>query len=353
MRALIIATNVTPAGVEEEIRTGKHHRIDYLELSSRLPAAYMDYGTIRDSKPVRWIEEKLRLDLRQALQVARAVRKQHCDVVFSLSERVGIPLSHMLNRQVKQVVHIAHPLSPQKLHLTKALWVPNRWDVMIVLTQAEADALRKKLNLGPDRVKLLHYPVDTKFFRPPEKAVSTADQDHVQSLGLTYRDYPTLIRAMRKLPHITCHIRAGSIWVHGKTDYAGETIPDNVHMKPYVHPNVLRDRYTESRFIIVPIQQTTQWSVGCTSVLQAQAMGKAVIATRTPGMPDYVLDGETGILVEGGNPSAMAEAIDFLWKNPDKAASMGRCGREWVEANFSLDKWLDDVTEMLKTLAVT
>lgn len=350
MRILIVATNATPIGVKEEIRIGKHHRIDYMELSNRLATVYMDYSAIRNNKPARWLEEKLRLDVRQALQVARTVHKQRYDAVFSLSERVGIPLSYMLPRRVKHVVHWAHPLSSPKLHFLRALRVPSRWDVMIVLTQAEAEALQEVLHLEAERIKMLHYPVDTEFFKPHEEAVPVTEQDHVQSLGLTYRDYPTLIRAMRKLPHITCHLRVGSMWVHGKTDYESETIPDNVHIKPYVHPRVLRDRYSESRFIVIPVRQTTQWSVGCTSALQAQAMGKAVIATHTPGMPDHVLDGETGILVEGGNPSLMAEAIDYLWNNSEEAAAMGRCAREWVQANFSLDEWLDNVITMLNTL---
>lgn len=152
---------------------------------------------------------------------------------------------------------------------------------------------------------------------------------------------------MRKLPHITCHLRVGSTWVHNKAGYDNETIPGNVHIEPYVHPSVLRDCYSESRFIILPIRQTTQWSAGCTSASQAQAMGKAVIATRNPGMPDYVLDGETGILVEGGNPAAMAEAIDYLWNNPEKADTMGRRAREWVQASLSLDRWLDNMANLL------
>jgi glycosyltransferase involved in cell wall biosynthesis len=76
-------------------------------------------------------------------------------------------------------------------------------------------------------------------------------------------------------------------------------------------------------------------------------MGKPLIATRVPGLSDYLLDGETGILVERGSPVAMAEAIDYFWSNPEKATAMGHRAREWVEASFSLDKWLDNVGYLL------
>ena len=42
------------------------------------------------------------------------------------------------------------------------------------------------------------------------------------------------------------------------------------------------------------------------------SMGRAVIATRSPGLLDYVVDGETGILVDFGDVHAWREAIQYL-----------------------------------------
>jgi glycosyltransferase involved in cell wall biosynthesis len=86
-------------------------------------------------------------------------------------------------------------------------------------------------------------------------------------------------------------------------------------------------------------------------VQQAQAMGKPVVATHMPGLRDYVLDGETGMLVEEANPVALASAIDYLWGNAEVAAAMGRRARDWVEANFSLDRWVESVAALLNDLS--
>ncbi|MCS6911196.1 MAG: glycosyltransferase family 4 protein, partial [Anaerolineales bacterium] len=119
---------------------------------------------------------------------------------------------------------------------------------------------------------------------------------------------------------------------------------------PFVHPSVLRGVVRRSRFVVLPLQPGTQWAAGCTSVQIAQAMGKAVIATRLPGLEDYVAHGETGLLVPAKDPAALAAAIDRLWRNPAEAEQMGARGRQRMVAEFSLDQWLERWAGLIQTL---
>jgi glycosyltransferase involved in cell wall biosynthesis len=352
MRAVLSATSKQPPNAIREIDAGQRPRIDYLALSSYLPATYMDYSTtaLRHGT-ARRVEETLRLDIYLAMLVARDAHARDDQVVLSMSERVGIPLGYWLDRRIKHAVMMHHPMSPTKLRLLKAFQTPRRWDLLIALSNAEATALQDILGLAPNQIITLHAPIDTDYYNPNIDVEPMSESDHVLSLGLAQRDYPTLIQALRGLPHVTCHISATSAWTSHRAGYEQEIIPSNVLLKSYDHPNIIRERYLKSRFTIIPMRHhTTQWSAGSTSVLQPQAMGKAVIATRTPGLVEYVRDGETGILVEGGNPQALAEAIDYLWKNPEKAAAMGQRAREWVAATFSLDRWMDEIGSALNGL---
>jgi glycosyltransferase involved in cell wall biosynthesis len=298
---------------------------------------------------MRRLEERLRLDVFWAKQIAQQAKEQDCGVVLSMSERIGIPLSYMLDQRIRQMVMLHHPMSPVKLRLLKALRIPYRWDQILPLSWAEANALQQAFHLGEDRIKPLHMAIDTEFYKSHTGNGISSDQDFILSLGLTNRDYPTLIRALHTLPQVTCQISATSAWAKHKAGYEDEVIPDNVQIVSYDHPRVIRDAYARSRFVVISMRsQISQWSAGSVSVLQPQAMSKPVIATRTPGLCDYVLDGETGILVEGGDQAAMAEAIEYLWQNPERAAAMGRRAREWVVSNFSLEKWLDEVGHLLE-----
>lgn len=73
-------------------------------------------------------------------------------------------------------------------------------------------------------------------------------------------------------------------------------------------------------------------------LLEAMASGKPVVATKVGGVPEIVLDGETGILVPSKNPDALAQAILKLLMNPALAKEMGRAGRRRVKKYFTIDR---------------
>jgi len=64
------------------------------------------------------------------------------------------------------------------------------------------------------------------------------------------------------------------------------------------------------------------------SVMEAQLSGLPVVATRHAGIPEVVLDGETGLLVEEGDVDAMAKAIALLGSDPNLAGRLGAAGRQ-------------------------
>ena len=68
---------------------------------------------------------------------------------------------------------------------------------------------------------------------------------------------------------------------------------------------------------------------------EAHAYGKPVVAGRSGGVVDAVLDGETGILVEPDDPDATADAILRLMRDPALARRMGEAGRQRVEQELN------------------
>jgi glycosyltransferase involved in cell wall biosynthesis len=71
-----------------------------------------------------------------------------------------------------------------------------------------------------------------------------------------------------------------------------------------------------------------------TAVLEAMAMKKPVVATRVGGIPEVVQEGDTGYLVEPGNPGAIAEKVIPLLQDKDLGRKMGIQGRRTVEAHY-------------------
>jgi glycosyltransferase involved in cell wall biosynthesis len=71
--------------------------------------------------------------------------------------------------------------------------------------------------------------------------------------------------------------------------------------------------------------------------LEAWAYEKPVIGARAGGVPDVIDEGVDGLLVEFGDPDGLAEAIESLLADPDRARSMGRKGRAKVVARYTWD----------------
>lgn len=78
------------------------------------------------------------------------------------------------------------------------------------------------------------------------------------------------------------------------------------------------------------------------AALESAAMRVPVVASRVGGIPDTVLDGETGLLVPPGSPSALAEAITRLLHDGPLRHRMGEAGRAFVESRYAWDRTLDD-----------
>jgi glycosyltransferase involved in cell wall biosynthesis len=79
-------------------------------------------------------------------------------------------------------------------------------------------------------------------------------------------------------------------------------------------------------------------------VLEAMAAGLPVVASRVSGIPEVVVDGETGRLVPPEDPERLAEALAELIADPTEARRRGAAGRRRVDENFrsghAAERWL-------------
>jgi glycosyltransferase involved in cell wall biosynthesis len=87
------------------------------------------------------------------------------------------------------------------------------------------------------------------------------------------------------------------------------------------------------------------------AVLEAMAAGLPVVATDVGGTPEAVVAGETGILVDVKNPEALAEAIAAIAAQPDLRTRMGAAGRARYEAEFRVDRMVDETATLYDSLA--
>lgn len=86
--------------------------------------------------------------------------------------------------------------------------------------------------------------------------------------------------------------------------------------------------------------------------LEAMACRKPIVATRTNGAIECIVDGETGLICEIGNAADLARKLDAILSDPALAERMGDAGFERLEANYSERRYISNVREMLEVLDV-
>lgn len=301
----------------------------------------IDYK-IYKSWPKWWrkLEEFIKLDFGLAIE-AKKIADDY-DVVWACSELVGIPLA-LINVKKPLIVQSHHLFHPYRKFLLKSFDIPKKWAGIGYITDIDNERMIAELGIAKDRLyRGIKAPLDR--FEPATKVIDGP----IMSLGIQKRDYRTLVMALEKLPGYTTIIFATSQYGELFRGNINRNIPDWIHFMDKVPEAVITSYYELSKFVVLPLIETTHYSAGSTVALEAASAGKAIIATHTQGMPTFVINGETGILVPPYDVDAWFEAIRRLGNDPDLCHEMGLAGREFVEKKFNTAKLDQNTIEVIQ-----
>ena len=163
---------------------------------------------------------------------------------------------------------------------------------------------------------------------------------YVSSIGGNARDYRTLLEACRLLPEISFVV------VVRPENLAGMEIPANVRVMvnaPFPDAmNILR----YSAFTVVPLLGSTV-PCGHVTLVCAMHLGRAIVATNSTGISDYVLAGFNGVLCAPSSAASLAEAIQGLWNKPNEIGRLGDNSQEFGAKNCSEAKIRSDLAAVL------
>jgi glycosyltransferase involved in cell wall biosynthesis len=87
------------------------------------------------------------------------------------------------------------------------------------------------------------------------------------------------------------------------------------------------------------------------AILHAMSLAKAVISTRVGGIPDLVVDGVTGILIEPRDIQALGAALQVLLRDTRVADAMGAAGRLRYEEHFTVHEMIKAYEKLYRSLS--
>ena len=82
--------------------------------------------------------------------------------------------------------------------------------------------------------------------------------------------------------------------------------------------------------------------------LEASSCGLPVIAGKSGGAPDAVIEGVTGVTVDGTSAEEVAAAIIEMLDKPENSKAMGEAGRKWIQDKWSWEIWSKEFNSLFK-----
>ena len=284
--------------------------------------------------------------------------------------------------------HSLEPLRPWKAEQLGGGYALSSWCERVALEAADAviavsegmrsDVLAAYPDVDPDRVVVVHNGIDTDEYRPDpatdvvERIGMDPSVPSVVFVGRITRQkgLPHLLRAARQLPDDVQLVLLAGAPDTPEIEAEVRTLVDG--LRAARRGAVLWESSMLGRAEVVQVLSHASVFV-CPSVyepmgivnLEAMACETAVVATATGGIPEVVVDGETGVLVPieqvddgSGTPvdperfaADLAGAVNGLLADPERAAAMGAAGRRVAVERFAWPAIAERTVEVYRSVA--
>lgn len=250
-------------------------------------------------------------------------------IIVSTVDACGLPLAFLKAAGLLRtpIIYISQGLSDRVATYGADRWLARLYrrlllgvEELVTLSAGAQASLAAWLGVPTGRVRVLPFGADCDFWRstaPPIGPILSVGSD-------PGRDYQTLLAAVGDLPlHI---VTTMALPLDGRA---------NVTVTTKYTSTELRDIYSGSRFLVIPLHDKSQPS-GQSTALQAMACGAAAVLTKTRGWwgETHLRDGENCVLVPPGRVDALRDAIRGLWDDPRRCAAIGARARQTVVEHF-------------------
>ena len=332
----------------QEIKLGKRPRNYIARLQEKLDA-YIHLPTV-EVNSVDKIRSKLFSGRPENWALARQLvsHLNSDDVVFCNVEQSAMPFSaYCVGRANRpRIVSLFQNFDrPRNRFTAKLLRIAQSTDVFVVGSKFQQDLVCKDLNLPRSRV--LHLPqfVDTDFFTP---GLPSPDKKRpiIASAGLENRDYRLVAAATHDMD-LDVKVCDTSRFAKRLKKSFPDVVPANMEFR-YYEMRELVQLYRDADIFVMSVFES-DYHAGSTSLVEAMACKRPIIATATKGLSSY-LDPDAILTVQPGDIEGMREAISYLLNHPDEANRRAERAYQIVMERHSLEVYTNAIAGCMKEL---
>ncbi len=293
-------------------------------------------------------------DLYSAWKIAQISKAEKIDILHAHTSHAHTlaMMSTWFYAAPKIVVSRRVSFPPNKNIFSK--WKYNHIDLILAVSYYVAKIL-KEHGIPENKIQVVRSSINLSHIEVPPYTKSELGIEEDKKILINagalvpHKDHFTLLNAFAKVletfPNVILLI-AGS----GPLQKSIQDKIDELRLNPHVQ--LLGYRNDVPRLIkTADIYVSSSWSEGLgTSVLEALACEKPVVATEAGGVSEMVIDHNTGLLVPNRNPEALAKAIHYILNNLEEAKKMAKQGRLHIEKHFTVERMVDETVSVYKKL---
>lgn len=301
------------------------------------------------------------LDVRVIFKIAKFIRENKVDIVHT-----SIRLADWYGRVSAKVAGV--PLIFSTIHNTDYWRREKKYLVysiidrltmtlnthVVAVSNGVKDFLVRWQRINPDKITTIYNGVDV------EKYTDTTGFEKLRNLFGLRGDIPTIgvtARLTRQkgldiflqaAKYILQNGRQAQFLLVGDGPSRGELedLAKKLEIEQYIIFTGFRTDIPAILGLLDIFVMSSRWEGLGLSIIEAMLAGKPVVASNVDGIPEVVLDQETGILIPPGAPKALADAICTLLDSPEKRREMGERGRQRAIRDFSIDRMVRNFEEL-------
>ena len=245
-------------------------------------------------------------------------------------------------------LHGLGPVLPQKTPLTEELLASGDW--VVAVSDAVLKQARDLMSVITPRSSVVYnglhlpelIPAPLDFSDPTllclgrlssEKGFDTAVEAFAMVVEHVPRAHMIIAGDGPERPSLEDAVRARGL--ESSVEFLGWICPDRV-------PALMND----ATLLLVP----SRYEAFGLTALEAAQMARPVVASRVGGLPEVIIDGETGLLVEPDDPASLAWAIITLLQDRERSQRFGRAARDRAQHVFSLKRCADNYEGLYQKL---
>jgi glycosyltransferase involved in cell wall biosynthesis len=369
LRALVLISGLATGGAER-VTVSFMRRLKTLGIQaavctvtgrhdSRLAAELRDARVVRHDLGARRLA-----DPRAAVRLGRLLTREHVDVVHAHGQDASIlaaavrPFARVPLVVTRHVLEEPSATWRQRVRARLACSAFRRADAVVAVSAAAADRLAEIARLPRTSIQVIANGIELELFDSPISDVVAARR----ALGAHGAErlvlVPAVLRAgkghevlLEAMPPLLARVPTTRVLIVG----GGEREPE---LRARA-----RDLGEAVRFL-GPREDVPLLLAACdlvvlpslsealpTALMEAAAVGRAVVATRVGGVPEVVQDGRTGLLVPANDAQALAEAMAALLGDAERSRAFGAAARKLAWERFGIEQQVRHTLELWSGLA--